>query len=88
MQGWLYSSDDRLPDRDLFTLADALAMQTHNMLGTHVFNLHRNDIAELIEPYICDLDSDDREALPWLIWHLFQDAREIALAEDARRRRR
>jgi hypothetical protein len=88
MRGWLYSSDDRLTDRDLFTLADALAMQTHNLLGARVYNLHRNDIAELIQPYVRDLDSEDREALPWLIWHLFQDARDIALTEEPRRRRR
>jgi hypothetical protein len=77
MKGLLYSSDDRLTDYDLRELADALAVQLHNLLGRHVFALTRSDIAELLQPYIEDLASDDQKALPWIVWHLFQEAREI-----------
>jgi hypothetical protein len=89
MHGWLYSSDSSLSDRDLQDLADALAVQLHNMMGPRVFMLQRTDIAELIEPYICDLDSyEDQRALSWIVWHLFQDAHDIMMEEAMRGRRK
>lgn len=78
MRGLFYSSDDCLPDNDLQELADALAVTLHNMLGERVFLLHRMDVAELLDPYICDLAAEDQETLPWIVWDLFQEAREIA----------
>jgi hypothetical protein len=73
----------RLSNRDLRELADALAFQLHSLLGDRVFRLQRGDVAELIEPYIDDLESrEDRKALTWLIWHLFQDAHDIMLHEQ------
>lgn len=80
MHGLLYSSDNNLTDNDLCELADALAVMVHNLLGTHVFLLQRADIRELIEPYICDLEREDQQALVWMVWHLFQEARDIALS--------
>lgn len=84
MQGWLYSSDDRLSARELEELADALAMQLHNLLGQRVFWLQRVDVFELIEPYVCDLEEEDQQTLSWVVWHLFQDAREIVMLDTRR----
>ncbi len=88
MHGWIYSSDERLSDRDLADLGDALAIQLHNTLGWRVLNLQRADIAELLDTYICDLDPEDQQTLCWIVWHLFQDASEIARQEDERRSRK
>ncbi len=88
MQGWLYSSDSRLAYHDLYDLADALAVQLHNKLGPHVFQLHRGDVAELIDPYVCDLEAEDQKALSWLVWHLFQDAHQMCAEATARKKHR
>jgi hypothetical protein len=79
MHGLFYSSDNNLTDNDLCELADALAVMVHNLLGTHVFLLQRADIRELIAPYVCDLEREDQKAIAWMVWHLFQEARDIAL---------
>ncbi len=80
MRGLFFRTDDdtALSENDLLALADALAVTVHNTMGQHVFWLTRQDIAELIEPYIGDLDEADRDALPWMVWHLIQAARDIA----------
>lgn len=82
MRGLLYGSDDQMSDSDLYDLADALAVQVHNLLGPRVFRLQRSDVAELIAPYICDLAPQDQQALPWMIWDLFQEAREMGLEHE------
>lgn len=84
MRGLLYSSDNHLPDYDLYELADALAVQMHNLLGARVFQLQRHDVADLIAPYTRDLAPEDQQTLPWIVWHLFQDARDIAECHDTR----
>ncbi len=84
MQGWLYSSDDHLPESDLQELCDALAVKFHNLLGHRVFQLQRIDVAQLLEPYICDLSPDDQQTICWLVWHLFQDARDIMMQDNGR----
>ncbi len=81
MRGLFYSTDNQLCDRDLGDLADALAIKLHNLLGARVFHLQRADVAELIEPYIRDLHPEDHQALIWIVWHLFQDARDIWMEE-------
>jgi len=68
----------RLKDYELYELADTLAMQLHVWLGRRALRLHRSDIADLVAPYIDDLNPDDQQAVPWMIWHLFQDARDMA----------
>ena len=82
MRGHRYTSDVHLPERDLHELADLLAHQLHERLGSRVYLLQRGDITELVAPYIDDLASTDRQAIPWMIWHLFQDALEVELEED------
>jgi hypothetical protein len=77
MRGYRFTTDHRLPERDLHDLADALAMQLHDMLGPRVYLLPRPDIAELLLPYIDDVTPEDQHDLVWLVWHLFQDAREM-----------
>jgi hypothetical protein len=77
MQGYRFSSDRRLPERDLRELADLLALQIHTSLGPRVYLLPRADIYQLICPYIDDLTAEDQQDLAWIIWHLFQDASEL-----------
>jgi hypothetical protein len=79
MRGWFYSSDNRLSEHDLQELSDALAVQLYNLLGQRVFLLQRLDVAELIEPYVTDLDAEDQKTIAWVVWSLFQDARSIIL---------
>lgn len=77
MRGYRYSTDRRLPERDILDLADALALQLHESLGDRVYLLPRFDVAELIRAYVDDLNPEDQHDVSWIIWHLFQDAREI-----------
>jgi hypothetical protein len=77
MQGYRFSTDHRLPERDLLDLADTLALQIHTSLGPRVYMLPRSDVYALISPYIDDLTSEDQQDLSWIVWHLFQDAREL-----------
>lgn len=77
MRGFRYSSDNGLSERDLRELADVLAVKLHKKMGSRVYQLSRHDVSELVSPYIDDLVTDDQRALPWLVWHLFQDAFEL-----------
>lgn len=77
MRGYRFTTDHRLPERDMYELADALALQLHESLGQRVYLLPRADVFELIEPYVDDLARDDQHDLSWMIWHLFQDACEM-----------
>lgn len=77
MQGYRFSTDRRLPERDMLDLADTLALQIHTSLGPRVYMLPRGDVYELIAPYIDDLTTEDQQDLSWIVWHLFQDAREL-----------
>jgi hypothetical protein len=77
MRGYRFSTDRRLPERDMLDLADALALQIHESLGERVYMLPRTDVAELIRAYVDDLSAEDQHDISWIIWHLFQDAREM-----------
>lgn len=81
MRGYRYSVDHRLPERDMLDLADALALQIHESLGSRVYLLPRTDVVELIRAYVSDLSAEDQHDISWMIWHLFQDAREIETSE-------
>jgi hypothetical protein len=81
MRGYRYSTDHRLPERDMLDLADALALQIHESLGPRVYMLPRTDVAELIRAYVTDLGPEDQHDISWIIWHLFQDARELESPE-------
>ncbi len=82
MQGYRYSTDGHLPERDLQELADTLALQIHDSLGARVYQLPRSDVAELIAPYIDDLALVDQRSLSWMVWHLFQDAMEMEMGDE------
>ncbi|NJK79354.1 MAG: hypothetical protein HC876_08560 [Chloroflexaceae bacterium] len=90
MQGLFYSTDhdqdddDELSEEELYELADALAMAIHKRMGARVFWLQRGDIADLIDRYVCDLQVDDQSTVAWMIWQLFQDARDIATTSRRR----
>ncbi len=77
MHRQLFKQDGQLTDAELEELADTLAMQLHAWLGNRVYRLHRSDIADLIESYTNDLAANDQRTVCWMIWHLFQDAREM-----------
>ncbi len=66
MRGLFFRTEDdtSLSDEDLMALADALAVTVHNRVGTQVFWLTRQDIADLVAPYIVDLDPEDQDAIP------------------------
>lgn len=80
MRGFRFSTDHRLPERDLIDLADALAVQIHQSMGHRVYLLSRLDVRELITPYIDDLAAEDQRDLAWMVWHLFQEAYEVERA--------
>ena len=42
-----------------------------------IYGLTRNDVAEVIRPYIEDLAQEDRRVLPWLTWNLLQEGMEM-----------
>jgi hypothetical protein len=77
MRGRAYSSDGTLPERDLQELTDLLALQIYRRLGRRAYALSRQDVAELIQPYIDDLTLEDQRAIPWLVWDLLQEGMEI-----------
>lgn len=80
MRGRRYSSDDRLPERELFELIDLLALRLYQDFGRRAYALDRQDVAELIHPYVADLALDDQRTVPWLVWDLLQEGMEIELA--------
>lgn len=77
MRGRMYTTDARMVDEDLQELVDELSMKLYASLGPKVYLLQRTDINELIHEYIDDLNQADQEAVPWLMWDLFQEAMEI-----------
>ncbi|MCX7791134.1 MAG: hypothetical protein N2378_10890 [Chloroflexaceae bacterium] len=79
MNGYHFSTDRRLPERDLFELADALALHLYETLGSRVYLLARADVAQLVEPFVDDLLVDDQQDVAWMVWHLFQEACEWEL---------
>ena len=80
MRGRRYSSDNRLPERELFELIDLLALRLYQDFGRRAYALDRKDVAELISPYVSDLADEDQRAVPWLVWDLLQEGMEIELA--------
>ena len=80
MRGRRYSSDSRLPERELFELIDLLALRLYQNFGRRAYALDRHDVAELINPYVADLAHEDQHAVPWLVWDLLQEGMEIELA--------
>jgi hypothetical protein len=81
VRGNLYSSGDGLPESDLHELADLLAAQLYSSMDRKVYSLSRQDIGELITPYVNDLTEDDQRSLAWLIWDLFQEGLRIEMRQ-------
>lgn len=81
MRGYRYNTDNKISERDLFELADALAIRLHERLGSRVYMLHRSDVFELIAPFVDDLPIEDQRTISWMIWHLFQDALDFELEQ-------
>jgi hypothetical protein len=79
MRGREYSSDGKLPQRELYELTDLLALRLYQNLGRRAYALNRQDVAELIRPYTDDLVQEDRRTLPWLVWDLIQEGMELEL---------
>ena len=84
MQGNFHTSGDGLPENDLRDLADLLATQLYNRMERKVYGLTRQDIAELVVPYVEDLVQEDRTSLAWLIWDLFQEGMKIEMQQRRR----
>jgi hypothetical protein len=79
MRGRRFSSDGRLPERELDELVDLLALRLYQDMGRRAYALNRQDVAELVRPYIADLVREDQHAIPWLVWDLLQEGMEIEL---------
>lgn len=79
MRGRLYSTDDRLPEEELFELIDSLACRIFHKMGRRAYDLSRRDVAELVATYTVDLAKSDRQAVPWMVWDLIQEGLELEL---------
>lgn len=73
----LPDSDETLSEQELYEFADLLALRLYHDLGRRCYLLSRQDIIELIHPYVAHLDRRDRRALSWLVWNLLQEGAEI-----------
>ncbi len=85
MRGNFYSTGDDLPEHDIRDLADLLAAQLYSRMERKVYSLSRQDVADLIAPYINDLSQDDQRSVAWLVWDLFQEGLKIEMEQRRRR---
>ncbi len=86
MRGTYYSNDGSLPEIEIRELADLLATQLYAKLERKVYGLSKQDVSELVAPYIEDLTMDDQRSVAWLVWDLFQEGLKIEMAQRRRRR--
>jgi hypothetical protein len=85
VRGTFYSAGDDLPEADIRELSDLLAAQLYGRMDRKVYSLSRQDVADLIAPYVEDLNADDQRAIAWLIWDLFQEGLKIEMQQRGRR---
>ncbi len=85
MRGNFHSTGDELPERDIRELADLLAAQLYGTMERKVYGLSRQDVAELITPYVEDLSPEDQRSVGWLVWDLFQEGLKIEMRNRRRR---
>jgi hypothetical protein len=85
VRGNYYSTGSDLPESDIRDLADLLASQLYGSMERIVYSLSRQDVAELVAPYIEDLSVDDQRSVGWLIWDLFQEGLKIEMQQRRRR---
>lgn len=86
MRGNFYSDDGGLPEVEIRELSDLLATQLYSKMERKVYNLSKQDVAELLAPYINDLTIDDQRSVAWLVWDLFQEGLKIEMAQRRKRR--
>jgi hypothetical protein len=86
VRGTYFSDDGSLPEVDIRELADLLATQLYGNLERKVYGLSKQDVTELIAPYIEDLTADDQRSIAWLVWDLFQEGLKIEMQQRRRRR--
>ncbi len=84
MRGHFFSTNGDLPETELRELADHLAAQLYSSMDRKVYSLSRQDVSELIAPYVDDLSENDRQSIPWLIWDLFQEGLRIEMEQRRR----
>lgn len=77
MRGRLYATDGTLAEADLYDLTDLLACRLFQKLGRRAYLLGRDDVRELIRPYIDDLSAADQQTVPWMVWDLLQEGMEL-----------
>ncbi len=85
MRGHFYTTGDDLPENDIRELADLLAAQLYSRMERKVYSLSRQDVAELVAPYVEDLSQDDQRSVAWLVWDLFQEGLKIEMEQRRRR---
>ncbi len=85
MRGNFYSAGEDLPESDIRELADLLAAQLYGRMERKVYNLSRQDVSELVAPYVEDLSEDDQRSIAWLVWDLFQEGLKIEMQQRRRR---
>ena len=86
MRGTYVSDDGTLPEVDIRELSDLLATQLYGRLERKVYGLSRQDVAELLQPYVHDLTNEDQRSVAWLVWDLFQEGLKIEMGQRRRRR--
>jgi hypothetical protein len=86
VRGTYYSNDGSLPELEMRELTDLLAAQLYAKLDRKVYGLSKQDVAELIQPYVEDLQPEDQRSAAWLIWDLFQEGLKIEMQQRRRRR--
>ena len=85
MRGNFYTTGDDLPERDIRDLADHLAAQLYAKMERKVYGLSRQDVGELVAPYVEDLTAEDQRSITWLVWDLFQEGLKIEMEQRRRR---
>jgi len=86
VRGTYYSNDGSLPELEIRELADLLATQLYDKMERKVYGLSKQDVSELVAPYIEDLTPEDQRSVAWLVWDLFQEGMKIEM--ERRRKRR
>jgi hypothetical protein len=51
-----------------------------------VYGLSKQDVGELVAPYIEDLKPEDQHSVAWLVWDLFQEGLKIEMEQRRKRR--
>jgi hypothetical protein len=86
VRGTYFSNDGSLPEVEIRELSDLLATQLYGRLERKVYGLSKQDVGELVTPYIEDLTPEDQRSVAWLVWDLFQEGLKIEM--ERRRKRR